>query len=62
MVLYSFNLGGNVHQSCDVINSVWPHLAQYVLSIESMSGTNSIIIMKLPADVFNNMKEKGVLP
>jgi len=53
-VLISENCGGNVHSAVSLINKLG--LADYVISIHSSTGHNSIIIYRVPESMVEDGK------
>lgn len=57
-VLYSINLGGNVHDAVSQINKRLPELAEYVLQID-FSGGNSVVVFCAPKELIDHMFDSG---
>lgn len=55
-VLYTMNWAGNVHSTVHDLNERLPQLVPYVLSIEFTGGNYSLVLMRGPAAVFEQLR------
>jgi hypothetical protein len=59
IVLVTENLGGNLHEAAGTISKLG--LAQYVLTMHSLSGGATIVVYRMTAGQRDAFKVKGVL-
>jgi hypothetical protein len=55
-VLHTMTLGGNVHESAQMINKRLPELIDHVVAIEFNGGLYSTVIFRAPASLIGKLK------
>lgn len=57
-VLYTMNTGGNVHETCSMLNRLLPELAPHLVQVEYNGGHHSLAVFKAPASLLARLREE----
>lgn len=57
IVLHSISWGGNVHSVVAGLNEIGA--AQWLHSIHPVSGNSCVVVLRLPLEALNHLKEAG---